>query len=551
MWPAAVLSLVVCFAAYSASFDCAKARTPSEKLICATPELSTLDDQAAAAYRKALAGAVPKAPIPKDVLQKDQRAWLSLVLAHCKDVATMREAYHMRIATMNQEVAPAFPAAGTQVQFRTLLYTKDEYSKLPQIRSEPPHPVIEFFNSWLRSSVALHPSATYYTAEIEVLSGKFVSGYLLTENYVQGAAHGMPVRDSLTLDLASGKPVEFESLFRKTPQLGPRIAKLVQNDLLNKARHGAWQYSEEQVTGTLAKTPMPSDFHLIAGGIVLHYPPYMLGPYSSGDADIYVRYAQLADLADPNGALGAAGKLPFTHKEPWESEAVISRPPWKGTTKLNPKDGQLYVFIPAGQFAIGCNPNAEQCDSTNSPPQTVVLTKGFWLSQDLATQSAFQRVMGRNPSFFSIGPNYPVDSVTWKEADDYCRAVGGRLPTEAEWEYAARAGTTGAQYGKLDDIAWHSLNSEGHTHPVGQKRPNAFGLYDMLGNVSQWVADWSGRLYTPWTATDPVSTTPSEAKVVRGAGFYRHPTSVNVWNRETLAPNTRSQNTGVRCVANL
>jgi len=110
------------------------------------------------------------------------------------------------------------------------------------------------------------------------------------------------------------------------------------------------------------------------------------------------------------------------------------------------------------------------------------------MGQTDVTQEAFQRVTGKNPSHFR-GATRPVDQVPWQEAQNYCQTTGMRLPTEEEWEYAARAGTTTKLYGNIDRIAWYDGNSGKQTHPVMQKEPNAWGLYDMLGNVFQWTAD--------------------------------------------------------------
>jgi formylglycine-generating enzyme required for sulfatase activity len=98
--------------------------------------------------------------------------------------------------------------------------------------------------------------------------------------------------------------------------------------------------------------------------------------------------------------------------------------------------------------------------------------------------------MGENPSHFS-GANLPVESISWVDAASYCRAAGGRLPTEAKWEYAARGGTN-KEYSDADIVrlAWFVVNSEGKTHEVRQRAPNAWGLYDVLGNVGEWTADW-------------------------------------------------------------
>ena len=110
------------------------------------------------------------------------------------------------------------------------------------------------------------------------------------------------------------------------------------------------------------------------------------------------------------------------------------------------------------------------------------------MGQTPVTQEAYQRVIGSNPGNFT-GARLPVGQVTWDQSKSYCEAVGMRLPTEAEWEYAARAGSPAARYGNLDEIAWYTGNSGSKTHEVGQKKPNDFGLYDMLGNVWQWTAD--------------------------------------------------------------
>jgi formylglycine-generating enzyme required for sulfatase activity len=113
----------------------------------------------------------------------------------------------------------------------------------------------------------------------------------------------------------------------------------------------------------------------------------------------------------------------------------------------------------------------------------VTISRGFWIGQTPVTQEAWKRVMGNNPSSFK-GSKLPVENISWDDAKRYGEAVGMRLLTEAEWEYAARAGSTASRYGPLDEIAWYDRNSEKKTHEVGGKQPNDWGLFDMLGNVS-------------------------------------------------------------------
>ena len=160
-----------------------------------------------------------------------------------------------------------------------------------------------------------------------------------------------------------------------------------------------------------------------------------------------------------------------------------------GRFEGEPDDGQKYVWIPPGQFLKGCSTSDGECFPDEYPQRKVTLTRGFWLAVTETTQAQFQKLMGYNPSVFD-GSTLPVDSVSWVEADAYCSAVNGRLPSDAEWEFAARGGTTTPRYGNLDDIAWYWDNSNFTTHPVGTKKPNAFGLYDMLGNVVEWTYTW-------------------------------------------------------------
>ena len=170
-----------------------------------------------------------------------------------------------------------------------------------------------------------------------------------------------------------------------------------------------------------------------------------------------------------------------------------------GETKLNPKDGLTYVWISPATFQMGCLVRVDAqsavpgidgyCLSNEFPRHFVTFTKGYWIGQTLVTQEAYKRVTGENPSFFR-GDRLPVESVSWEAADRYCKRVGMRLPTEAEWEHAARGGDSTERYGEVSQVAWYRGNSGRKTHPVGEKKPNGFGLYDVLGNVWEWVADW-------------------------------------------------------------
>jgi formylglycine-generating enzyme required for sulfatase activity len=177
---------------------------------------------------------------------------------------------------------------------------------------------------------------------------------------------------------------------------------------------------------------------------------------------------------------------------------------------------------------MGCSPGDPDCDMFEKPSHKVQITKSFEMGRYEVTQAQWQGVMGSQPSYFK-GSDLPVEQVTWGAAQSFLAKLNAfsdgyryRLPTEAEWEYAARAGTTGPYYGNLDAIAWY-YNIGGQTHPVGQKPPNAWGLYDMLGNVWEWCQDWYGS-YPSGTVIDPTGPSSGSSRILRG-GSWNFPQS--------------------------
>jgi serine/threonine protein kinase/formylglycine-generating enzyme required for sulfatase activity len=221
-------------------------------------------------------------------------------------------------------------------------------------------------------------------------------------------------------------------------------------------------------------------------------------------------------------------------------------PPPPGEGKVNLADGQRYVWIPPGTFLMGCSPGDNECNDDENSAHAVTISKGFWMGQTEVTVGAYRRFT--TPSG-NGGGDQPVANVTWNDAVAYCRRAGGRLPTEAEWEYAARAGTAGARYGNLDNVAWHTGNSGGRVHTVAQKAPNAFLLYDMLGNLREWVADWYGdKYYGASESRDPSGPPIGESRVVRGGSWFINPGVARVSYRRGLPPGFRGNDQGFRCV---
>jgi formylglycine-generating enzyme required for sulfatase activity len=199
-------------------------------------------------------------------------------------------------------------------------------------------------------------------------------------------------------------------------------------------------------------------------------------------------------------------------------------------TKLNPRDGLVYVWIAPGSFMMGCSFGDKECFDWEDKPHPVTVGKGFWIGQTEVTQEAYKLVTGTNPSLYK-GANLPVDQIGWDDARKYCEAVSMRLPSEQEWEYAARGGSAAPRYGEIVAIAWYDSNSGDQTHEVGRKQPNAYGLFDMIGNMWEWVNASYG----------------SDKKILRGGSFFNLPRDLRVSNRLWATPDTRHRNMGIRC----
>lgn len=240
------------------------------------------------------------------------------------------------------------------------------------------------------------------------------------------------------------------------------------------------------------------------------------------------------------------------------------------------------ALIPAGSFSLG-NTGSYEGEYDEKPPVTIIISKPFRMSKCEITQKQYKAVMSNNPSKF-IGENLPVEQVSWYDALDFCNALsksegltpcytingtnvtcdfeanGYRLPTEAEWEYAAKAGTTTDFYsGKLtysgispldpnlDKIAWYTANSKNTTHPVGQKAPNGFGLYDMSGNVWEWC--WDRYNSYPSEATkDYQGSETGSYRVYRGGGWRNAAWYCRSTNRDRNYIDGKSNNLGFRVV---
>jgi formylglycine-generating enzyme required for sulfatase activity len=293
-------------------------------------------------------------------------------------------------------------------------------------------------------------------------------------------------------------------------------------------------------------------------------------------------------------------------------DAGLDGPRPEGPRIDGPKPDTFYITtgfaqIPKGTFTMG-SLTTEPCRSVHDDEDRheVKLTRDFEIKKTEVTQAEFLAAMGyNNSSFKSCGTDCPVELVTWHEATAYCNKLsttkglapcytcngtegattceetasysgakfydcpGYRLPTEAEWEYAYRAGTTTAFYNGANDpskctecddakailIAWHKCNGSGTTHAVAKLAPNAWGIYDMAGNVLEWCEDWYGKSFGLGAAVDPwgpaTGAAPEPRRVARGGYWNYDPANLRAASREDIKPDRRLSEVGFRCVRTL
>jgi formylglycine-generating enzyme required for sulfatase activity len=247
-------------------------------------------------------------------------------------------------------------------------------------------------------------------------------------------------------------------------------------------------------------------------------------------------------------ALYAMDRYEITLVEP--SAAPEARTP-EGPRWTN-SVGMTFVLIPSGTFIMGSN--ASGAGSHEKPPHAVTISRSFFMATTEVNQAQWKEVMGNQPSNFE-GDELPVEQVRWDDAKEFVRKLNAkegtnryRLPTEAEWEYACRAGSTEDRDGEMAGVAWYQPNSGGTSHPVAQKQANAWGLYDMLGNVYEWCEDWKDA-YPGENVTDPRGPSDGRGRVVRGGSWYVHANRTRCYFRDFFTPDYRHGDVGFRIVA--
>jgi formylglycine-generating enzyme required for sulfatase activity len=276
----------------------------------------------------------------------------------------------------------------------------------------------------------------------------------------------------------------------------------------------------------------------------------------------------------PTPPIAVAKALPPTPAPAKAKAPLLPAVVKAGTVRVNKKDGQKYVWIPPGDFTMGCVPNDSACGAFAKPSHRVTISAGFWMAQTSTTVAAYKLSVSEMPKAPKFNPDWtltdhPMIEVNWDDATAYCTRAGGRLPTEAEWEYAARGGVADTLFPWGNDASHDFANfGEGtngadergsilgkdqwmNTSPVASFAPNGFHLYDMIGNVSQWCSDWfSPSYYGSSPEKDPRGPETGTLRIARGSSWKSPPRFTHTSIRGSRKPDERGLTTGFRCVAN-
>ena len=246
--------------------------------------------------------------------------------------------------------------------------------------------------------------------------------------------------------------------------------------------------------------------------------------------------------SDGNSSDGSSSLVTSSPSSVLQKSSVLG----VSSSGLSSSSGQLITArmksLPAGCFNMG------QTGVAKSEPVHQVCVSAFYMDSTEVTQGDYLAQVGRNPSnYYHCGKTCPVERVSWSDADDYCKSIGARLPTEAEWEYAVRAGTTSTYYWCEDTtLATISKYTTSKISAVAKKLPNAFGLYDMNGNVSEWVSDWSGE-YSASNQQDPTGAKLDSLRVIRGGAWVHSAEYLRSATRSFVKPEVIIDFFGFRC----
>ena len=216
------------------------------------------------------------------------------------------------------------------------------------------------------------------------------------------------------------------------------------------------------------------------------------------------------------------------------------------------------VYVEGGSFDMGATSEQGSDAYDWEKPVHRVTLSGYYIGKCEVTQELWEAVMGSNPSF-SKGAQYPVEQVSWNDCQEFISRLNSltgrtfRLPTEAEWEYAARGGNKSRHFkysgsDNIGNVAWYWDNSGYGTHAVGTKSPNELGIYDMSGNVWEWCSDWYGKKYSAGAQTNPQGPSSGSRRVLRGGSWGSSARSCRVSNRYYLDPDYSDINIGLRLV---